>query len=128
VRVIHPYDAGLLAERASPLILHDSKITRGWLPVGTTVNAAAHTAPATIGSFGVVDVIDDATSCAEVGVGLERRNSALHHRGVVEVGMAVEQLAVRAEAVDDRAAAQRVGAQLRLAQDVERRDVAVVST
>jgi hypothetical protein len=61
VRVTLAYDPGLLSRGDKPLILHDSTIAHGWVPVATAINTSAHTVTATLGSFSLLDGIDDGT-------------------------------------------------------------------
>jgi hypothetical protein len=61
VTVTFPYDPGLLAKGDKPLVVHDSTVAHGWIPVGTTVDATTHTVSATIGSFSLLGVIDGGT-------------------------------------------------------------------
>ncbi len=61
VTVTLPYNTGLLGAGDHPLILHDSTVAHGWVPVATTINASAHTVRATLGSFSLLGVVDDGT-------------------------------------------------------------------
>ena len=61
VGITLPYSATLLAHGDRPLVLHDSSLAHGWVPMGTSVNKAAGTVTTSLASFSVLDVIDDGT-------------------------------------------------------------------
>lgn len=66
VEVTFSYKPGLLHRGDHALVLHDSTIAHGWIPVGGTVDPRANTISAKIGSFSLVDVVDDATYYASM--------------------------------------------------------------
>ena len=66
VEVTFSYKPALLRRGDHALVLHDSTIAHGWVPVGGTIDPRANTISAKIGSFSLVDVVDDATYYASM--------------------------------------------------------------
>lgn len=61
VRIAFRYNPALLDHGDQPHVVHRSTRANGWVPLRTNVNSKRHVASATVGSFSLINVVDDST-------------------------------------------------------------------